>query len=74
MFRETAGVADLTIDERLEALEDNELTDRLLSAVETYKQSCRAAGEEPTEEDAWLVLLSALQLAERDQGTDTLAA
>jgi hypothetical protein len=33
---------------------------RLLRAVETYKASCTAAGEEPTTEDSWLVLLAAL--------------
>lgn len=41
---------------------DPQLTRRLLRAVETYKASCLAAGEEPTTEDSWLVLLSALQL------------
>jgi hypothetical protein len=34
---------------------------RLLRAVEQYKAACWAEGEEPTEEDAWLVFLAALQ-------------
>ena len=43
---------------------DAGLSRYLLRAVEAYKASCAAAGEEPTQEDAWLVLLSALQLEE----------
>ncbi|HEU5318436.1 MAG TPA: hypothetical protein VFX49_20150 [Chloroflexota bacterium] len=67
MFRETAGAADQTIDELLDSIERHE-TDRrsawVLSAVEAYKAACRAAGEEPSQEDIWLVVLSALQLEE----------
>ena len=44
-----------------ERAEQLELSRHLLRAVETYKASCQVAGEEPTEEDSWLVLLSALQ-------------
>jgi hypothetical protein len=47
--------------ERAERAEQLELSRHLLRAVETYKASCQVAGEQPTEEDGWLVLLSALQ-------------
>lgn len=65
MFRDATEMAELSLDEQLEIIEESALTRRVLSAVETYKEACRVAGEEPTEEDAWLVLLSALQLEER---------
>ena len=35
-------------------------TRRLLHAVESYKAACAAIGTEPTQEEAWLVFLSAL--------------
>ena len=68
MFRETVSDlirsddTDQILDELVEIDDDSDLSRWLLSAVETYKAACLAAGEEPTEEDAWLVLLSALQL------------
>ena len=33
---------------------------RILRAVEAYKAACAAEGQQPTEEDSWLVLLAAL--------------
>ncbi|HEX2035486.1 MAG TPA: hypothetical protein VHS99_15015 [Chloroflexota bacterium] len=36
-------------------------TRNLLRAVERYKVVCAARGEEPKEEESWLVLLSALR-------------
>ena len=72
VFRESAQSAD-TVElvenqELSEVMEsagvDAELSRHLLRAVEAYKASCAAAGETPTQEDAWLVLLSALQLDE----------
>ena len=36
-------------------------TRRLLHAVETFKARCAARGETATEDDNWLVLLSALR-------------
>ena len=68
MFRETVGdlinadYTDQILDELVETDGDSDLSRWLLSAVETYKATCHAAGEQPTEEDAWLILLSALQL------------
>ena len=56
---EMAGVADVA-----DSGVDAGLSGHLLRAVEAYKASCEAAGETPTQEDAWLVLLSALQLDE----------
>ena len=53
----TFGVAMADADDS-----DADLSRHLLHAVEAYKASCAAAGEQPTQEDAWLVLLSALQL------------
>jgi hypothetical protein len=35
---------------------------RLLRALESYKASCAAKGEPPSEEDSWLVLIAALNL------------
>lgn len=50
---------DAPLDES--ELEDgDERTHRLLHAVETYKAVCAATGTEPTQEEAWLVFLSAL--------------
>lgn len=64
MYRDTLeatrGEAQLD-EEAQETGADPALTRRLLSAVETYKASCVAAGEVPTVEDSWLVLLSALR-------------
>lgn len=37
---------------------------RLLRAVETYKASCLAAGEQPAEDESWLILLAALRHAD----------
>ena len=67
MFRESAQSADAV--EQVEAQDlvegvDAGLSRHLLRAVEAYKASCEAAGEEPNREDAWLVLISALQLDE----------
>ena len=53
-----ADLAGLSAGDESEA----DLSRHLLHAVETYKAACAVAGEEPTQEDAWLVLLSALQL------------
>ena len=70
MFRESAEtveqVESQVLEEALAGVDEagSGLSRHLLSAVETYKASCAAAGEEPTQEDAWLVLLSALQLEE----------
>jgi hypothetical protein len=67
VFRDTVGAADHTIDELIDNIErhdDDQRSARILSAVEAYKAACLAAGEEPTQEDAWLVVLSALQLEE----------
>lgn len=56
-----ADEADEAIDEvAAGAAVDPILERRLLRAVETYKVACLAAGEEPTEEESWLVFLSAL--------------
>jgi hypothetical protein len=62
VFRETEEVAGQTVDEQLDNIESDDRSRWVRSAVEAYKASCVAAGEEPTQEDAWLVLLSALQL------------
>ena len=68
MFRESAEAVEQVenqgLGEVLEGVDEVEagLSRYLLRAVETYKASCAAAGEEPSQEDAWLVLLSALQL------------
>ena len=77
MFRESAETVEQSENQVLDVVlaeliglaglpagdeSDAELSRHLLRAVETYKASCAAAGEEPTQEDAWLVLLSALQL------------
>ena len=74
MFRESAEsveqsenqVLDVVLAEMagvtFEGESEADLSRHLLRAVETYKASCAVAGEEPTQEDAWLVLLSALQL------------
>jgi hypothetical protein len=64
MLRE-AAVADreVQLDEDIQEdtlVQQAALERRLLHAVETYKASCLAAGEEPTTEDGWLVLLAAL--------------
>jgi hypothetical protein len=74
VFRESADTAEqVEIQELSEVVEvtgladagvDGGLSGHLLRAVEAYKASCAAAGETPTQEDAWLVLLSALQLDE----------
>jgi hypothetical protein len=69
MYREEAAVAALeaTADEALSedlpaaSVEHLDVSRRLLRAVETYKAGCAVAGEQPTEEDSWLVLLAALQ-------------
>jgi hypothetical protein len=53
-----ADLAGLSAGDESEA----DLSRHLLHAVETYKAACAVAGEAPTQEDAWLVLLSALQL------------
>jgi hypothetical protein len=55
-----AELAGVTAGSEGEAEAD--LSRHLLRAVETYKAACAVAGEEPTQEDAWLILLSALQL------------
>jgi hypothetical protein len=39
---------------------DDRRTRFILRAIEAYKASCAANGEEPTEEESWLVLLAAL--------------
>ena len=65
VFRESAESVEPVENREMEGLvEEAEagLSRKLLSAVETYKAACAAAGEEPTQEDAWVVLLSALQL------------
>lgn len=36
---------------------------QLLRAVETYKAVCAATGQEPSEEETWLVFLGALRAA-----------
>ncbi len=40
--------------------DDAHRTRFILRAIEAYKASCAAHGEEPTEEESWLVLLAAL--------------
>jgi hypothetical protein len=68
VFRETADSAGQSEEELIESIDRheakraNQRSAWLLSALEAYKASCRAAGEVPTQEDAWLVVLSALQL------------
>ena len=69
MFRESAETVEQVESQLLVGVADEVgdeaefgLSHTLLRAVEAYKASCAAAGEEPTQEDAWLVLLSALQL------------
>ena len=67
VFRESAETveqSDILELSQVAAAADEGLSRHLLRAVEAYKASCVAAGETPTEEDAWLVLLSALQLDE----------
>ena len=67
MFRESGQSADSV--EQVDSQDvvegvDAGLSRHLLRAVEAYKASCEVAGEEPNREDAWLVLLAALQLDE----------
>ena len=68
MFRDTAVDAGQTIDDLVDDIQrtEDEQSQRrsawVLSAVDAYKASCLAAGEAPTQEDVWLVVLSALQL------------
>jgi|GEM_PF-5917296 len=66
MYRETleATREEVAIDDVREEGADPVLTRRLLRAVETYKASCAVAGEEPTVEDSWLVLLTTLSREE----------
>ena len=66
MYRETleAEREQLVETELTEDTNGEVATRRLLRAVETYKASCLVNGEEPTVEDSWLVLLSALHLEE----------
>ena len=66
MYRETleATREEVAVDDVLEEGADPVLTRRLLRAVETYKASCAVAGEEPTVEDSWLVLLTTLSREE----------
>ena len=71
VFRESVDTVEQVENQALpeaaevaEAGADAGLSGHLLRAVEAYKASCAAAGETPTQEDAWLVLLSALQLDE----------
>lgn len=70
MFRETVETLDQISNqadnEETMGAADGERSRQLLRAVEAYKASCAAAGEAPTQEDAWLVLLSALQFEERE--------
>ena len=66
MYREMleATREEVAVDETRDEGADPVLTRRLLRAVETYKASCAVAGEEPTVEDGWLVLLSTLSREE----------
>jgi hypothetical protein len=68
VLEETDSLAalDAPLDE--DEMEDgDERTRRLLRAVETYKAACAAVGTEPTQEEAWLVFLSALGRAPGDK-------
>lgn len=68
MFREPAADDGHTIDDLIDEIErhddqrDEQRSAWVLSAVETYKAACLASGEAPSQEDVWLVVLSALQL------------
>jgi hypothetical protein len=75
VFRESAETAEQTVEQIESQVLDlalagvaegadaeSDLSRHLLHAVEAYKASCAVAGEQPTQEDAWLVLFSALQL------------
>ena len=75
MYRESVLAApealpqdELREDVSAEQAQQLELSRHLLRAVETYKASCLVAGEEPTEEDSWLVLLATLQREGRGAG------
>jgi hypothetical protein len=66
MYRETLEAEPVALPEietQTQSTSD-EVTRRLLRAVETYKVSCAINGEEPTVEDSWMVLLSALSFEE----------